>query len=200
MYEYMSAAAVVYEPGAQSGPLVYTYEPIAQSATQVAFRDKGRNGLPAWERIVYGEYSKKNLNTNPNFKVINPFNFVYNWKPILRNGIRIGYETVKIVLDNAEVPAQPGADDAPKHIPIIIFQPSWRGGTTYYIVDDPNMLLLNDKTQKDLIRNTAIWWNTEGIIAFNQHKISTHHPGVSKSGGSRRRRHTRRRKTRRTRK
>ena len=210
------AAASSNQPGAQNGPLVFTYEPSTRSATQVAFRDRGGNGLPAWERVIYDKYvDLRNRWINIIRRQMNEFrqtygfallsdmkpptnldHIMYKWKTHLKgNGTLAGYETVRIY-KRGDI------------IPVIIFQPSW--GKALYIVENytsPNL----DNLKQGYILPAARWWTSGGLNEIkgseantlaalaesngHQGQVASLQPGAASQGG----RSKKLRRTRRTR-
>ena len=141
------AAAASNQPGAQNGPLVFTYNPSTQRVTPVVFRDRGANGLPAWERVIYNKYidvrqkyedfkdatNKFILNVPP----IKLDNITYKWKVTKDSYGKPTTETVRI---HRYKNPRYSSDDP--HV--IIMHPSWNDKGTIYIVDDPDFLSKDD--------------------------------------------------------
>ena len=170
------AAAASNQPGAQNGPLVFMCVKNPQTnelqPQLVGFRNKGSNGLPAWERIVYREYVdlKKKWRDFGLASYMDPKkleHLKYQWKPLLtNNGRLVGYETVWIHT-NSELKR--------RAIPVIILQPSWGGGVTLYIVEDSvEFLKLSQGNQQAYIQYVATWWTSadDGFARIKQNEAA----------------------------
>jgi hypothetical protein len=231
MCEYMSAeAAASSEPGAQSGPLVFKYNPdnktvnIRRGGLRPAEVDKKGIKIDKWETVIYNKYIDLRKKWKNYVDAIEKFelselknpqkldNITYQWRAGHNESGKPVKEKVRI---HRFIHPQASQDDP--HV--IIMQPSWQNwergkpdtwddiNATLYIVDDPRFLDLDerDNTLNKVIMQAGLFWN--GISGLSKYRESIkqeyNKSNMSKPQYSSHKggRHTRRtRRTRRTRK
>jgi len=207
MYEYMA-----HEPGAQSVPLVFKYDPVNKTMNK---RQEGLRTPDKWEHVIYNKYIDLRKKWKNYVDAIKKFelselenpqkldDITYQWREGRNESGKPVKEKVRI---HRFIHPQASQDDP--HV--IIMQPSWGGSkpdtwndinATLYIVDDPRFLYLDERDPilNKVIMQAGLFWNGIGGLSkyresirqeYNKSNMSK--PQYSSHKGGRRTRRTRR--------
>jgi len=201
---------MAHEPGAQSVPLVFKYNPVNKTMNK---RQEGLRTPDKWEHVIYNKYIDLRKKWKNYVDAIKKFelselenpqkldDITYQWREGNNEFRKPVKEKVRI---HRFIHPQASQDDP--HV--IIMQPSWEGSkpdtwndinATLYIVDDPRFLHLDENDKDKLIRQAGLFWNGVGglskyresiKIEYNKSNMSTFQ--YSSHKGGRRTRRTRR--------